>query len=98
MERLQKSEAREKWNKYLELSWFHSDGDTNEEDTDHGDGSVAFPVLGATIRASGHAPNFGPEISMSPFSMTVLCSSHGRLSSFPQLLNEDADHDTEDNI
>lgn len=46
----------------LELSGFHGDGDTNEEDAEHCDGGVALPVLGATIRATRHTPNPTPEI------------------------------------
>nr|AFK44921.1 unknown [Lotus japonicus] len=55
----------------LELSGKLEDGDANEEDTEHGDGGVTLPVLGTTVRATGHTPYLVPEIA----AVTVICWS-----------------------
>lgn len=47
---------------FLEFDGNHGDGDTGENDSGHGEGSVALPVLGATIGSTRHTPNFGSEI------------------------------------
>lgn len=63
----------------LELGGFHGDGDTNEEDAEHSDGGVAFPVFGATIRTTGHTPNLVSEISVYlSMSMSMISSTSHR--------------------
>ncbi|CAL1385119.1 unnamed protein product [Linum trigynum] len=64
----------------LKLRRFHGDGNADEEDADHGDGSVAAPVLWAAIRATGHAPHLPPEIAMSAFSSVPVLASSAHLS------------------
>ena len=58
----------------LELGRFHGDGDVDEEDTSHGDGSVALPVLGLVV--------------ISPKTMTMLVVVHvsHRQLCFPYLV------------
>jgi len=61
--------------KNLKFSWEFEDGDTNEDDTEHSDGGVAFPVFRATVRATSHTPNLVPEISSIASAITVICST-----------------------
>jgi len=49
----------------LKFSGFHGDGDADEDNAEHGNGSVSLPVLGTTVRATGHTPHLGPEIAVS---------------------------------
>lgn len=55
-----KNQNKKKTN--LELGGFHGDGYADEEDSEHGDGGVSFPVLGPAVGAAGHAPDFGSEV------------------------------------
>lgn len=58
----------------LELGGFHGDRDTNEENAEHSNRSIATPVLGPAIWATRHAPHLRPEILCSMPSM--FSSSH----------------------
>ena len=60
--------------RYLEFSGFHSDGDADEDNAEHGNGGVALPVLWATVRATAHTPDLVPEIAVS-VSMAVIAAA-----------------------
>lgn len=60
----------------LELGGFHGDWNANEDDAGHGDGSVAFPVPGPAVRATGHGPDLLPEVAA-----VISSSGHGLHSS-----------------
>eukprot|EP00268_Persea_americana_P027428 TRINITY_DN2680_c0_g1_i2.p1 TRINITY_DN2680_c0_g1~~TRINITY_DN2680_c0_g1_i2.p1 ORF type:complete len:124 (-),score=19.01 TRINITY_DN2680_c0_g1_i2:423-794(-) len=62
----------------LELYGNHGDGDAGEEDAEHGDGSVALPVLRPAVGASSHAPYLCPEISLC-CAVLMMISSHSLL-------------------
>lgn len=64
----------------LEFSRFHGDGDADEEDAGHGDGSVALPVLGPAVGPTGHGPHLGPEITCISVMAVVSSSAHVWLS------------------
>lgn len=66
--------------KDLELGRFHGDRNADKEDAGHGDGGVALPVLGPTVRTPTHAPHLGPEVSVGPISVCMFTSSHARSS------------------
>lgn len=55
----------------LEASGEFEDGDADEENAEHGNGGVALPVLGATVRATCHTPYLVPDIAAVP----VICCS-----------------------
>ena len=58
----------------LEFSGFHSDGDADEDNAEHGNGGVALPVLGTAVRATAHTPDLVPEIAVS-VSMAVIAAA-----------------------
>ena len=72
--RHKKSSVSEMQRTDLKLGGFHGDGDTNKEEAEHCNGSIALPVLGPTVRATAHTPNLVPEIAMN-LSMAMISSS-----------------------
>lgn len=62
LDQVVKNRRRRRKGKNLELGGLHGDGDANEEDAEHGDGGVPFPVLGAAVGPARHAPHLGPEV------------------------------------